>query len=72
MVCKMRSGHCPIPKHKARVGISDSSDCSCGVEGDFLGFESQAVISLSEILSEPQHPGFREIYRFLEDEHINI
>lgn len=40
-VCRMRSRHCLFPKHKARIGISDSPDCTCGMEGDldyiFLG-----------------------------------
>jgi len=50
----------------------------------FLGFVSQAVkplygrlaaffptpLRMAEILSEPQHPGFRKMYRFLEDEHL--
>jgi len=29
-------------------------------------------LCMAEIPSEPQHPGFRETYRFLEEEHINI
>jgi len=77
VVCRMRSGHCLIPKH---IGITDFPDCSCGVEGDldhiFVGCESQAVKSfptplrMAEILRKPQHPAFRKIYRFLEDEHL--
>jgi len=55
----MRSGHCLILKHKARIGISEPSNCSCGVEADWTLYSRLVAffptpLRMAEILSEPQ------------------